>query len=263
MTSKFPAKSQPSDRRLTIVVPAFNEADHIEKTLVTVCDVASKLLDDYEVIMVDDGSSDSTGDIAERFVAAHSKVRVKRQPSNQGVGAAYLYGLREARFPYLSLVPGDNVFTREAIENVFSVVGNAPLVISYRDNMTVRTRFRHGLSVICTTMMRLISGRSIRDAHSMYVFPVEIARTIPVQPGYGYHIESLGQLLYLVSDFVEVPSPLNPRPDANSGVMKPRVVWLLGMTMLRLASWRLSTVLRTLFRSTSTELEATRTNIVP
>jgi len=228
-----------SKRRLTIVVPAFNEVAHIEAALTVVSGAAARLLDDYEIIVVDDGSSDGTGAVAEQFAASHPHTCVKRQPVNQGVGAAYLYGLREARFPYLTLVPGDNVFSRVAVENVFEAVGRAPLVVSYRDNMEVRTRIRHALSIICTTSMRLICGRRIRDAHSMYVFPVDIARAIPVQPGYGYHIESLGRLLCLVPDFVEVPTPLNPRPDASSGVMKIGVVWLLGLTMLRLAGWRI------------------------
>jgi len=230
-----------SKRKLTIVVPAFNEAAHIETTLTVVFEAAANLLDAYEIIVVDDGSSDGTGAVAEQFAASHPNTRVKRQPVNQGVGAAYLYGLREARFPYLTLVPGDNVFSRTAVENVFAAVGRAPLVVSYRDNMEVRTRVRYALSIICTMSMRLICGRRIRDAHSMYVFPVDLARAIPVQPGYGYHIESLGRLLCLVPDFVEVSSPLNPRPDANSGVMKVSVVWLLGITMLRLAGWRIVT----------------------
>ena len=228
-----------SKRNLTIVVAAFNEEAYIEATLAAVSEVAINVLDAYEIIVVDDGSSDNTGAIAERFAAAHPNTRVKHQQVNQGVGAAYLLGLTEARFPYLTLVPGDNVFSRTAVENVFAAVGRAPLVVSYRDNMEVRTRVRHALSIICTTSMRLICGRSIRDAHSMYVFPVDVARTIPVQPGYGYHIESLGRLLYLVPNFLEVPAPINPRPDANSGVMRISVLWLLGITMLRLAGWRI------------------------
>jgi len=98
--------------------------------------------------------------------------------------------------------------------------------------------------VICTLMMRTIAGRGIRDAHSMFVFPVPLARTLAVQPGYGYHIESLGRLLALCPHYVEVPAALNPNPDRNSGVMRVRVVLLLGTTMLRLALWRVGRLLR-------------------
>jgi hypothetical protein len=72
----------------------------------------------------------------------------------------------------------------------------------------------------------------------MFVFPVELARTLPIQPGYGYHIESLGRLLTLCPSFLEIPVTLNPRPDSSSGVMRTRVIALLGITMLRLAVWR-------------------------
>ena len=233
-----------ADRGLTIVVPAFNEVRHIQKTLVVVTEAAERLLDDYEIIVVDDGSSDGTGDVAEHFASEHPKVRVKQQITNQGVGAAYCYGLTEARFPFLSLIPGDNVFTSAAVENVFAVVGAAPLIVSYRNNTDVRTFQRRILSTLCTLSMRAITGRRIRDAHSMYVFPVDLARTIVPQPGYGYHIESLGRLLCLVSGYKEVPAPLNPRPDANSGVMKVHVVSLLAMTMLRLSAWRIRMLLR-------------------
>jgi glycosyltransferase involved in cell wall biosynthesis len=232
------------ERQLTVIVPAFNEAAHIRQTLIVVTEAAKRLLDDYEIIVVDDGSTDGTGDIAEQFARQHPKVRVKRQTVNRGVGAAYFYGLSEARFPFLSLVPGDNVFTAAAVENVFAAVGSAPLVISYRNNMAVRRPLRRVLSILCTLLMRVITGQSVRDAHSMYVFPVDMARMIVPQPGYGYHIESLGRLLCLVSHYVQVPSPLNPRPDANSGVMRIGVVWLLGTTMLRLGAWRLAILLR-------------------
>jgi len=233
-----------ADRRLTIIVPAFNEAAYIGKTLGVVTEAAERFLDDYEIIVVDDGSTDETGDIAEQFAQQHPKIRLKRQPANRGVGAAYFYGLSEARFPFLSLVPGDNAFTATAIRNVFAAVGSAPLIVSYRNNMTVRKPLRRILSVLCTLLMRMITGRSIRDAHSMYAFPVDIARMIVPQPGYGYHIESLGRLLCLIPHYLQVPSPLNPRPDDNSGVMRIGVVWLLGMTMLRLAAWRIAMLLR-------------------
>jgi dolichol-phosphate mannosyltransferase len=235
------------DRRLTIVVPAFNAAAHVEATLTVVVEAAQRILDDYEVIVVDDGSTDGTGAIAEGFAAAHRKILVQRQPMNRGVGAAYWHGLNLARFPYLTLVPGDNVFTRTAVENVFGAVGLAPLVVSYRDNMHVRAPLRRTLSVVCTFLMRLITGRNIRDAHSMYVFPVELARTIPVHAGYGYHIETLGRLLCLVSTYTQVPSSINPRPDMNSGVMRFRVVAILAATMIELAGWRVTRALRQFF----------------
>src|SRR4030081_3446433 len=231
-------------RRLTIVVPAFNEAPRLATTLDAVIRVAETHLDDYEIILVNDGSRDATGEIADAAARQNRHIQVIHWPDNRGVGAAYLAGLPRAQYGSITLVPGDNAFSAAALDHVFGAVGSAPLVVSYRVNMDVRTPVRRTLSVICTAMMRLITGRRVRDAHSMFVFPVPLARTLAVQPGYGYHIESLGRLLMLCPSYVEVPAVLNPSPDLNSGVMRVRVVLLLGTTMLRLARWRIGRLLK-------------------
>jgi glycosyltransferase involved in cell wall biosynthesis len=232
-----------SARRLTIVVPAFNEEPRLATTLDAVVRAAERHLEDYEIIVVNDGSRDATGEIADAVARQNRHVRVVHWSENRGVGAAYLAGLSLAQYGSITLVPGDNAFSSAALDNVFSAVGRAPLVVSYRVNMDVRTPVRRTLSVICTALMRLITGHRVRDAHSMFVFPVPLARTLAVQAGYGYHIESLGRLLVLCPNYVEVPAVLNPSPDLNSGVMRSRVVFLLGTTMLRLARWRIGRIL--------------------
>jgi glycosyltransferase involved in cell wall biosynthesis len=244
MAASDSVEQKATARALTIVVPAYNEEGLIAATLDAVLRTAQRHLDAFEIIVVDDGSRDGTGRIADDFARQHGAVRVVHQVRNQGVGAAYLVGLAQARFDSITVVPGDNAFSEAALNAVFSAVGMAPLVVSYRDNMEVRKPLRRMLSVICTLMMRMVSGRTIRDAHSMFIFPVAVARQFSIQPGYGYHIESLGRLLVACPSFVEVPAILNPRPDENSGVMRPRVIWLLGMTMLRLAIWRIGTLFR-------------------
>lgn len=224
---------------LTIVVPAYNEAAKIGRTLDVVRRVAAELLPEHEIVVVDDGSRDGTADAARAAAGGDPRVQVVSQPVNRGVGAAYLLGLERARPPFITLVPGDDAFSEAALRAVFAAAGTRPMVVSYRENMSVRTPLRRVLSVFCTLLMRIATGHPVRDAHGMYVFPVALARTIPTQPGYGYHIETLGRLLVLCGDFVEVPALLNPRPDASSGVMRPRVLWILGTTMLRLMAWRL------------------------
>lgn len=239
------SRAVPSEQRnLTIVVPAFNEEHEIAAALKTVVRTADRHLQDYEIIVVDDGSRDRTGQIADVAATENPRIHVVHQPQNRGVGAAYLIGLARARFDAITVIPGDNVFSEIGVDRVFAAVGSAPLIVSYRENMELRKPLRRWLSLLCTVLMRCITGLRIRDAHSMFVFPVELARTLPIQPGYGYHIESLGRLLTLCPSFLEIPVTLNPRPDSSSGVMRTRVIALLGITMLRLAVWRARWLLR-------------------
>lgn len=218
---------------LTVVVPAWNEERRLTATVEGVVAAARRHLTAYEVLIVDDGSTDGTPEVAARLAARFPAVSVVRHPANLGVGAAYHTGLTLARFPYLTLVPGDNAFHESGLDAVFALVGRVEMVVTYRANPRARTPARRLLSACCTRTMRVVTGRSIRDAHSLYVFPVAPARQVPRNTGYGYHIETLSTLLRGGVPYAEVPVMLNPRPDSSSKVMRLRVLARLAATMGR------------------------------
>jgi glycosyltransferase involved in cell wall biosynthesis len=230
----------PPRRTLTIVIPAFNEQDRIQETVEQAYQLANLELDEFEILVVDDGSTDNTSKVL-ATIASHmrDKIVLIRQRTNQGVGAAYRVGVERAKFPYLTLLPGDNAFGAAGVRRVFRLVGSAPLVISYRENPQARAPMRRGLSRVATFLVGLASGHQVKDAHSLYVFPLAEIRCIPVSSGYSYHLETLVRLLRRVERYVEVPVDLNPKPDESSGVMKFRTLWVLGTAMLKLLSLRI------------------------
>jgi dolichol-phosphate mannosyltransferase len=86
------------DRRLSIVVPALNEQEKIAETVEGILPLARDLLDDFELILIDDGSTDDTGSIMDRFAAEEPRIVVVHQPQRQGVGAGFKLALaREIR----------------------------------------------------------------------------------------------------------------------------------------------------------------------
>lgn len=219
---------------LTILVPAYNEAERLALTVGEIVAAAEVELNDYEVIIIDDGSKDGTAEVADRLAGQYSKVTVIHQPTNLGVGAAYSTGLAKARFPWINLVPGDHAFEADGVRNMFRMAGKADMVISYRANPHARHPVRRVLSIICTFMLRLATGCPIRDGHSMYVWPVAQARSIKVPPDYRYHLVSLCALLLDARTYIEIPVMLTPKPDASSGVMRFGVVFSLGFEMLKM-----------------------------
>jgi glycosyltransferase involved in cell wall biosynthesis len=218
---------------LTIVVPAWNEAKRLGVTVEEVVAAARRWLRAYEVIIVNDGSTDGTAAVADALAARFPGVTVVHHATNLGVGAAYHTGLTLANFPYLTLVPGDNAFHHTGLDAVFALVGTVPMVVTYRANPRARSPMRRLLSRCCTVGMRLVTGQPIRDAHSLYVFPVAEARQVRRNTGYGYHIETLSTLLRGGVPFAEVPVVLNPRPDSSSKVMRLGVLLRLITTMAR------------------------------
>jgi glycosyltransferase involved in cell wall biosynthesis len=95
---------------ISVFLLAHNEEDNIERVVEGFKAELPKLTDDYEIIVVNDGSSDDTGQIVERMAASDRHVRVVDHPLNRGYGAAVISGINAASKPYVLLSDGDGQF---------------------------------------------------------------------------------------------------------------------------------------------------------
>ena len=84
-------------KSISLIVPAFNEEEILEETIEIFRENLSSVCDEYEIIIIDDGSTDRTGEIANQLAERHKSVRVMHHFTNKGAGAALLTGLRVAR----------------------------------------------------------------------------------------------------------------------------------------------------------------------
>jgi dolichol-phosphate mannosyltransferase len=223
------------DKRLTIVIPALNEQEKIAETIEGVLPLARDLLDDFELILVDDGSTDDTGSIMDRFAAEDPRIVVIHQPQRQGVGAAFELSLARAKFGAITLIPGDHAFQNQGVARMFKAVGVADIVITYRDNQSDRSFNRSLQSHSLRFILNCIFGFWLFDYHSMIIYPVKWLRQIAVKSdGYGYQICSLISLLQLGLTHVQVPVSLNAELKGSSRALRPRTYFELGMTVLSL-----------------------------
>jgi glycosyltransferase involved in cell wall biosynthesis len=96
--------------KLSFFFPAHNEAENIEALVAEALVELPKLADEFEIIAVDDGSTDGTGAIADRLAAEHANVRAVHHPVNRGYGAALRSGFAASRYPLVCLLDGDRQF---------------------------------------------------------------------------------------------------------------------------------------------------------
>lgn len=111
---------------LSIVIPAYNEEKTIAKVLSRIQVALNPFLQSYEVIVVDDGSTDDTAKIAKRF-----GVKVVSQ-TNSGYGAALKTGLFKAKGKYLCFIDADNTYPPEAIVPMLLNAKSYSLVVGSR-----------------------------------------------------------------------------------------------------------------------------------
>lgn len=192
------------DRATTIFVPAFNEAANLEGAVQDVLAVARDL-PDYELIIVDDGSTDGTGRLADALAARLGRIRVIHNATNLGLARGYRIALEQARMPYFTFVPGDREVSAQSIRDILGAIGKAEIVVPYHANMGARQWHRRMLTQASTGLMNLLFGLKLRYYQGPCVYPTELVRSLrTTTTGFFFLAEMLVQALRAGHSLVEV-----------------------------------------------------------
>ena len=223
-----------SARTMSVVVPAYNEMGNLENAVKDVVH-ALRTFDDYEVIIVNDGSRDGTGEVADRLAASMDRVRAIHHEQNRGFSASYQTGLAHARMAYFTFVPGDHEVAAESVELIFNAVGTAGLVVPYHGTPWNRTWQRRILTWICTTQLNVLFSRNLKYFQGPAVYPTELARVLPINTtGFFFATEMLVNALLMGYTYVEVPLTHHERTYGQSKAVKLSNIVDAQFTILRL-----------------------------
>ena len=184
-------------KRLSIVVPAYNEEKNIENVVSRVKKVAPVYCEDYEIIIINDKSRDKTGEIIDKLGKKDKKVRPLHNKINLGFGASYQKGLKNAQFEYVMLVVGDNTNPVYTLKKIISQIGKADIIVPYYTNFhETKTFTRYLISMTFTQLVNLITGLSFRYYNGISLHQTKMVHSIPdISTGFGFSAEIL---VYLV-----------------------------------------------------------------
>lgn len=166
---------------LTVVIPAYNVENYIGRTIKSLAE--SKRGCETEVIIVDDGSTDSTGKMAEGFALKYPYVRVIHQ-ENGGHGAAINTGIREAAGKYFKLLDGDDWVDPEGFSRMIDLLKRAEedlILCDYREvyiKEKKRRRVSYGFPSGKTLSMDELKADYLISMHS-HIFKTEILKGLP------------------------------------------------------------------------------------
>jgi glycosyltransferase involved in cell wall biosynthesis len=175
---------------LSVLVPAYNEARNLEGAVRDVVSAAARF-EDFEVLIVDDGSTDGTGEVAERLAREITQVTAIHHPRNLGFAAAYRTALAQARMSHFTFVPGDHEVASESVRGIFAAVGLADLVIPFHATPWNRPPLRRLLTWICTTQLNWLFGWRLRYYQGPTVYPTALARALPATASGFFFIAEL------------------------------------------------------------------------
>ncbi|MEU2426182.1 glycosyltransferase family A protein [Streptomyces sp. NPDC007851] len=138
--------------KVSVIVPVYNTGKYVDECAPSLLE-QSLPADEYEVIYVDDGSTDDTLSRLEKIAAGHPNVRVHTQPNSGWPGAPRNLGMRHARGEYIQFVDHDDKLGPEALERLYEHARRnaADVVLGKMSSTMVRPRrlFRHTVDV-CT-----------------------------------------------------------------------------------------------------------------
>ena len=118
-------REQTATPRVSIIVPAYNVAGYLERALDS---ALAQTMPNFEVIVVDDGSSDATYEVACRIAARDPRVRVLRNERNIGLAATRNRAFSVARSEWIALLDGDDAWLPSRLEKMLSASGDAEVV---------------------------------------------------------------------------------------------------------------------------------------
>jgi glycosyltransferase involved in cell wall biosynthesis len=121
--------NKPSPIHVTIVIMAFNEAASLAEVVREVHGEVCKQGCTFEILIVDDGSSDGTGRIADELAGAMPDVRVYHHGVNRGLGAVYRTGFAESRGELLTFYPADGQFPATIIGSYLVAIADVDIIL--------------------------------------------------------------------------------------------------------------------------------------
>lgn len=123
---------EPSPKSLTVVLPAYNEAENLPLMVAEVVAAVQTLVDEFEVIVVDDGSLDNTAEVVQQLTADYPQLRLVKHEVNKGYGTAVWTGLTSASKELIFFTDADRQFDLHEISRLLDQIPQADLVVGYR-----------------------------------------------------------------------------------------------------------------------------------
>jgi glycosyltransferase involved in cell wall biosynthesis len=182
------SKATGSVDELSVVLPAYNEEANIERVVRQVVAYLDPLGIDYEILPVNDGSRDRTGEILARLRQELPRVRPQEHPQNRGYGAALRTGFDAATKRYVFYMDGDGQFDIKDLDKLLPLASEDVIVTGFR--IERRDPFMRRLNA------RLFGGWLVRVMLNVYVKDLNCAfKLIPKKVLGAISLESTGALI--------------------------------------------------------------------
>ncbi|NQU99368.1 MAG: glycosyltransferase family 2 protein [Parcubacteria group bacterium] len=154
-------------KRVSFFCPAFNEEENLEQVIESVLPVLKEVSDDFEIIIIDNGSEDRTPQIADELARRIPEVRVIHHETNRQYGGALKSGFKNARNEVVVYMDSDNQYDFNDFKKMVPHLATHEVVIGYRKERH-DSMYRLFQSKIFNTIIKLLFGVRVRDINCSF-----------------------------------------------------------------------------------------------
>jgi glycosyltransferase involved in cell wall biosynthesis len=202
------------------VVPCFNEEDNVGATVESVREAMGRR-DDYEIILVNDASTDHTLERMQALAAADPHIRVFDNPVNLGFGGSYKRGARGATATYVMMLPGDDGFPGQSIAEILSHAGEADIIIPIVTNPGARSWFRAFASKGFTMLLNWTFWLNVGYYNGAVLQRNDLLRAIEIRTNsFAYQAEALVKLIARGATYTHCYVRIQDRAAGRSSALR-------------------------------------------
>ncbi len=216
---------EPGLPELSLVFPAFNEADNLPTLLESAVKIGEQLGVDFEIVIVDDGSLDQSARVLALWSARDPRIRSVHHATNLGYGAALRAGLRQARGELVFFSDADLQFDLREIAKLLEHTEEVEIVAGFRAPRR-DPWLRRVIARIWGELVRQVFDLPIRDIDCAFkVFRREVLDAIPIESiGAFVNTEILARAKAAGFRIKQIPVSHQPRRAGTQSGAHPRVI---------------------------------------
>ena len=222
-----------SDEKLTLFFPMWNEEEMIERTVGAAREIGAELIlaqriGAYEILLVDDASTDATGEIADRLAKEIDELRVVHHSENQKLGGSIRTGLREATGDLVLYTDADMPFDLAQLHKALrlAAIYDADIVSAYRHDRTGEGAKRAVYSYVYNTLVKSLLRLRMRDVN--FAFKLIRRRVLDhlelKSDGSFIDVELLAKSQRMGFHIIQFGVDYFPRARGTSTLSSPKVI---------------------------------------
>ncbi len=208
---------------LTVVMPALNEEGNISAAVESCLTGFDEFSIQGEIVVVDDGSSDATGQIVKGWIKKDSRVRVLTHLKPHGIGASFWDGVDASSASAVVLLPGDNEVYPQEIFKYCDLLAHVDIVIPFVFNEEVRPPLRKAISKLFRRIVNTTFGVNFNYTNGTCLYRRSVLKEINSRDGgFFYQTDILVRLAAKGYLFAEVPCRLGVRKQGRAKALSIR-----------------------------------------